>query len=309
MNGREAIRRLALGRLLSGTGSQMAAIALSADIYGRTHSAVWLSATFFLTFGITGLLNPVAGLIADRFDRRGVMIASDVAGAIVWTVLLLGNSPPWLLTLGFIGSVVSQPFWIASRAAVPNLVAEEDLAWANGTMAVAGNTARVLGPVLGGAIAGLLGARYAYAANAASFIVSALLVLSVTARFQAAREQTEAGTIWTGFRVIFADPVLRALTVVWTVPFLTIDVALVADLLISRAFGWGTFGYGLINAFFGAGAPRRPRGPEAKRADGGVGGVGRGPRRRPRLRDGRDRTGVRGRARRSGGRLGNRCRG
>jgi MFS transporter, DHA3 family, macrolide efflux protein len=87
-------------RLLSGTGSQMAAIALAADIYGRTHSAVWLSATFFLTFGITGLLNPVAGLIADRFDRRGVMIASDVAGAIVWTVLLLGNSPPWLLTLG-----------------------------------------------------------------------------------------------------------------------------------------------------------------------------------------------------------------
>jgi MFS family permease len=255
MNGRWAIRRLALGRLLSGTGSQMAAIALSADIYSRTDSAVWLSATFFLTFGISGLLNPVAGLIADRFDRRHVMVASDVAGAIVWTILLLGNSPAWLLALGFLGSVVSQPFWIASRAAVPNLVAEDDLAWANGTIAVAGNTARVLGPVLGGAIAGLLSARYAYAANAASFIVSALLVLSVTTRFQAVREETEEpGTIWTGFRVIFADPVLRALTVVWTVLFLTIDVAIVADLLISRAFGWGIFGYGLINAFFGGGA-------------------------------------------------------
>jgi len=204
----------------------MAAIVLSADIYSRTDSAVWLSATFFLTFGISGLLNPVAGLIADRFDRRHVMVASDVAGAIVWTILLLGNSPAWLLALGFLGSVVLQPFWIASRAAVPNLVAEDDLAWANGTIAVAGNTALVLGPVLGGAIAGLLSARYAYAANAASFIVSALLVLSVTTRLQAVREETEEpGTIWTGFRVIFADPVLRALTVVWTVLFLTIDVA------------------------------------------------------------------------------------
>jgi MFS family permease len=233
----------------------MASIALSADIFNRTDSVVWLSATFFLTFGITGLLNPVAGLLADRFDRRGVMIASDAAGAIVWAILLLGNTPAWLLMLGFIASVVSQPFLIASRAAVPNLVAEDDLAWANGTIAVAGNTARVLGPVLGGAIAGLLSARYAYAVNAASFILSALLVLSVTTRFQAVREDTEEqGTIWTGFGVIFADPVLRALTIVWTVLFLTIDVALVADLLISRAFGWGIFGYGLINAFFGAGA-------------------------------------------------------
>src|SRR5438552_4975260 len=98
----------------------MAAIALSADIYARTHSAVWLSATFFLTFGITGLLNPVAGLIVDRFDRQRAMILSDILGALVWSVLLLGRSPLWLLTLGFIASVVARPFGIASTAAVPN---------------------------------------------------------------------------------------------------------------------------------------------------------------------------------------------
>ena len=255
MNGRGAIYRLALAWFLSGTGSGMAAIALSTDIYRRTGSAVWLSATFFLTFGIAGLLNPIAGLIVDRFDRQRVMVTSDVAGAIVWSILLFGQSPAWLLALGFIASVVSRPFGIASNAAVPNLVGEDDLAWANGTLATAGNTSRILGPVLGGAIAGLLNARYAYVANAASFIASAVLVASLRSRFQAARdEETEPGTMWTGFGVIFRDPVLRSLTIVWTVLYLTIDVALVADLPISRSFGWGAFGFGLINAFFGAGA-------------------------------------------------------
>src|SRR5919197_349523 len=116
VNGRGAIYRLALAWFLSGTGSGMAAIALSADIYRRTGSAVWLSATFFLTFGIAGLLNPVAGLIVDRFDRQRVMVTSDVAGAIVWSVLLLGQSPAWLLALGFIASAVSRPFGIACNA-------------------------------------------------------------------------------------------------------------------------------------------------------------------------------------------------
>ena len=66
--GRGAIRRLSVAFVLSWTGSGMAAIALAADIFHRTGSAVWLSLTFFLTFGITGLLDPVAGLIVDRVD-------------------------------------------------------------------------------------------------------------------------------------------------------------------------------------------------------------------------------------------------
>jgi MFS family permease len=273
----------------------MAAIALSTDIYRRTGSAVWLSATFFLTFGIAGLLNPIAGLIVDRFDRQRVMVTSDVAGAIVWSILLFGQSPAWLLALGFIASVVSRPFGIASNAAVPNLVGEDDLAWANGTLATAGNTSRILGPVLGGAIAGLLNARYAYVANAASFIASALLVASLRSRFQAARdEETEPGTMWTGFGVIFRDPVLRSLTIVWTVLYLTIDVALVADLPISRSFGWGAFGFGLINAFFGAGAlVGGRRGSAAQTSDGGLGRARRGRWGRDRLRDGLGRARVR----------------
>jgi MFS family permease len=138
---------------------------------------------------------------------------------------------------------------------VPNLVGEDELAWANGTLASASNLSRLLGPVLGGAIAGTFGPRVAYIVNAISFVFSAVLVASVTSRFQAVdREDREPGTVWTGFAVILHDRVLLRLTAVWTVLAPTVNVVIVADLLLSRSFGWGAFGYGLLNAFFGGGA-------------------------------------------------------
>jgi MFS family permease len=272
--GRAAVRRLALARFLSSTGSQIAGIALSAEIYRQTGSAVWLSAAFFFTFGVTGFLTPVAGAIADRFDRRATMVISDVAGAIVWTILLVGDGPVWLISVGFVASVVSTPFYLAADAAMPNIVDADHLAWANGLVAVGRNTARVAGPALGGAIAGAFGSRTAFVVNALSFLISATLVATVRARFHA--EATEEAPppdpgIWGGFRIVWRDPGLRSLAIVWTTLWLTIDFAVVADLPLSVAFGWGDRGYGLMNAAFGAGAligalmarrlPRRWEGP------------------------------------------------
>ncbi len=253
--GRAAVRRLAIGRLLSGTGGGIAAIALAAAVYDATRSAVWLSATFFLTFGVTGLLSPLAGSIVDRFDRRRVMIASDLAGAVVWSVLLLGRSPAWLLTVGFVASVVFMPFPLATDAAIPNMVGAADLIWANGLVSSARKAAGIAGPALGGVISGTLGPRTAFAINGGSFVISAALVVSIHARFRADRSEgsPEPRDLWAGFRAVWRDPGLRSLTVVWTVLWLTIDVALVADLPLAHLLGWGDRGYGYMNAAFGAG--------------------------------------------------------
>jgi MFS family permease len=272
--GRAAVRRLALGRLLSGTGGGVAAIALAAAVYDATRSAVWLSPTFFLTFGVTGLLSPLAGSIVDRLDRRRVMVASDLAGAAVWSVLLLGRSPVWLLTVGFIASVVFMPFPLATDASIPNIVGAADLAWANGLVSSARKAAGIAGPALGGVIAGTLGPRTAFAINAGSFVISAALVLSIRARFRAEQSHgsdEHVADLWAGFRLVWGDPGLRSLTVVWTVLWLTIDVALVADLPLAHLLGWGDRGYGYMNAAFGAGGllgalqarrlPRRWEGP------------------------------------------------
>src|SRR6185312_7072208 len=80
---RIAIRRLAGARVVSLTGSEAAWIALMVAVYADTGSTVWMSAALFAAIGTSGIATPLAGSLGDRFDRRRVMIASEVATAAV----------------------------------------------------------------------------------------------------------------------------------------------------------------------------------------------------------------------------------
>ena len=146
---RTAIRRIALARLVSLTGGEAAYIALMVAIYDATGSAAWMSATLLLTWGATGLLTPFGGALGDRFDRRNVMIASDLAAAVAIACLALTSTPAIMLAIALVSAAAQAPFYWASTAAVPNLVAADEVAWANGTVAVGRNAGQVLGPVMG----------------------------------------------------------------------------------------------------------------------------------------------------------------
>ena len=92
--GRPAIYRLAAGGLVNSLGSNATAVAFGFFLYDRTGSALWLSAWYFLSFGITGILTPVAGWLADRFDRRLLIVLSNVAvmtGMVWWIGRFLGG--------------------------------------------------------------------------------------------------------------------------------------------------------------------------------------------------------------------------
>src|SRR5436190_1862365 len=84
-----------------------------------------------------------------------------------------GRAPGALLALALVGGAVNAPFRSASGAAVPNLVAAEDLTWANGLLGSAMNAALVTGPLVGGALVAAAGPRCVFAVNAVSFVVSA----------------------------------------------------------------------------------------------------------------------------------------
>lgn len=259
-DGRGAVRTLAVAMFVSGVGSNMAGIALPIEVFDVTGgSAVWLSFTFLMTFGLQGLLSPVAGAIVDRFDRRRVAVSFSIAAASLWLVILLGDGPLWLALIGFVAVVVSMPIGTALMSAVPNLVSSEELSWANGTLAVARKTAQVPGFVLGGFVAATLGPGTAFVLNAVTFLVAALLIALVSGRFQAdpgteRDESARRGSAFVGFGLIWRDPVLRPLFVIWTVLFLTIDMAVVADLPLAIELGSGRFGFGLLNAAWGIGA-------------------------------------------------------
>ena len=255
--GRPAIRRLAVILFVTSAGTNAAGVAVPAAVYAETGSATWLSLTFLLTFGVGGLLSPVAGAIADRFDRRRVAVVSSVLSGIAWLAILLGDGPLWLAVMGFLASVLSLPAGAALIAAVPNLVKEEDLDWANGTLVFARKSGQVPGFVLGGALAGTFGPEAAFVLNAATFLVEAVAIATMAGRFQAAdaeHDEERRGSVFAGFPVIWRDPVLRPLFMVWTTLFLTIDIAVVADLPLVHELGWGDLGYGLLNAGWGLGA-------------------------------------------------------
>ena len=87
------VRRIAVARLISITGGAAAYTALMLTMYERTGSPTWLSATLLLTFGVSGFFSPIGGIIADRFDRKAVMIASDLLGAACFVAMALSHDP------------------------------------------------------------------------------------------------------------------------------------------------------------------------------------------------------------------------
>jgi MFS family permease len=254
---RFAIRRLAFASMLSGTGTSIANVALSYLVYQRTGSAIWLAGTLFFSFGVVGLLTPFAGKIVDRYERRRVMIASDLLSLATWSLLVFVREPAGIAAIGFVASILAQPVGLAAVAAVPNIVGEDDLPWANGLMAAAGSVAQLVGPAIGGGLYALGGAGLAFGVNAASFGLSALLVKSLRGVSFATERDTddEANTgAMEGFRVIRRDSVLLWITIAWTLMWLAMNIAYVADPPLAVDFEVGPLGFGMIDTSFGVGA-------------------------------------------------------
>ena len=253
---RTAVRRLALARVISVTGSAAAYTALMFEIYDQTGSAVWLAAALLVTEGVTGLVGPVTSVLGDRFDRRTVMIVSDLAAAVCFAgMALVAESPGPLVFIAFLSALAEAPFWPASSAAIPNLVPPEQVSWANSFVAIGRNIGIMVGPALGGILLAAVGAPWVFAINAASFVVSAALVVSVHARFDGDRsDESEHQGVWAGFRFLFREPVLRRISVAWVVLVLGIGMAMVGDVPLVELFDAGSAGFGVMIGLWGAGS-------------------------------------------------------
>ena len=262
-----AIRRLAAARLISITGGAAAYVGLTFAIYERTRSPGWVAATLLLTFGANGLIGPFAGILGDRFDRRTVMIWSDLAGAACFAAMAFASDPAILLALAFASAVAEAPFVSSSGAAIPNLVeSEEDLGWANSLVQMGKFAGISLGPALGGILYERIGLGGALGLNAVSFVVSALLVSTVHGRFnEAAASDADhamdetaprsASGIRPGLSFIRRDPVLRRLTLAWVFLTLGLGMSMVADApLAEDVFDVGAIGFSLIVAGWGVGS-------------------------------------------------------
>lgn len=146
-----AFRSLAAARLISFVGDSLSLVALLLQVATSTGQALAAAALLLVGDFAPALLGPLTGALADRFDRRRLMVVCElVQGAVlVALALALPTSPLWLvLVLVGMRAVAGQVFAPASRAAVPSLVDDRDLESANSTIGFGANGAEAVGPLL-----------------------------------------------------------------------------------------------------------------------------------------------------------------
>ncbi len=238
---RSNIRRLATGRLISVTGGAAAYTALNFTVWERTHSPVAQALALLLTFGVAGLVGPFLGALGDRYDRRKVMVWSEAVAAAVFGAMALVDRPAWLIGLAFVSAIAEQPFFSASRAAIPNLIDDEDqLSWANSLVTIGVHSGIAVGPVLGGVMLAAFGPGVVFGLNAITFLVSLWLTLTVTGSFQdqasSSAEHAEHEGMTAGLRLLWSDLVFRRMSIAWTVFLLGMGMGMVADAALAESF-------------------------------------------------------------------------
>ncbi|MCZ7542117.1 MAG: MFS transporter [Anaerolineae bacterium] len=142
-------------------------------------------------------ISPVAGVLADRFDRRRLLIFSDLARAGVVLAYLLATGPEalWLIyALTVLQFSLSAIFWPAQSALIPSLVPHSDLVRANTLGSITWSMMLAVGAVLGGLVASLVGPVAALITDSATFVVSALFIGAIRAPHYVAETAPDAAT-------------------------------------------------------------------------------------------------------------------
>jgi len=263
------------GRLLgalaaSQLGDWLYNLALLAYVQERTHSTAWLGVTTAARIGPMVVGGPVGGLIADRFDRRRLMLASDVIragimGALV-LVALAGLPVALVPVLAATATLAGIAYPPSVAAVTPRLVDADDLAAANGARGTIAPACVALGPALGAVLLLIGPPAVAFAVNAVTFIVSGLLIASIPAgrAFARAPRAAEAADARSGLAGIASElrEGARALRAVREAGWIVgADIAgsfvygsqTVLLLLVAERLGLGASGYGYLLAGLGLG--------------------------------------------------------
>ncbi len=180
--------RLWLSQVLSMAGDWLSFVALLSLLLELTGSGMSVSALLLCTSVPSLLVAPFAGVVADRCDRRRVMIAADLVRmlCVLGFLLLQSADGVWLAYLLTAAIAVASGFFApAAAAALPNLVRSSQLTAANALAGATGGVMTALAAWLGGWVSANLGRPVAFGLDALSFLISALVILSVRQPFSA----------------------------------------------------------------------------------------------------------------------------
>jgi MFS family permease len=211
---------------------------------------------------IQALLLPYAGVVADRHDRRRIMITANVAAffAVLLLMFVRTDATAWLGPFAVGCVAVAKAFYSpAASAALPNLVAPEDLSAANAVAGSAWGTMTVIGSSLGGVLSAVFSPYTCFVITAVFLAAAAVLALGVRRPMQAPRAaDTVHPHVWSAMReaagYIRQRPRVAALVTVKSAVGFGNGVLALFPVLAASVFAVGSIGTGMLFAARGAGA-------------------------------------------------------
>jgi MFS family permease len=250
-------RLLWAARTVSVFGTWLLVVAVPAHVFQLTGSVMAAGLALAAEFLPPAVLGPVAGVLVDRWDRRRVMVAAEVlrAGAVLLLLFVRDPGDLWLVYVALVvestGTVVFRP---AAQAHTPVVVGTGTaLSGANALNSLTDGVARLVGAPLGGALTALVGFPALVVADAASYLVSAALIASMSRRGSGARGAGVGEELREGFAFLRSDRTARSLLVVSTV-FLAANASLSALLVPFGVTALGGAGpVGLVMSGLGVG--------------------------------------------------------
>lgn len=215
-----------LGQIVSVLASSMSQFALSIWMYQQTESAtaMGLMQVFFITPFL--LISPFAGVMVDRYNRKLMMMISDLTAIIatggIFILFALGQLEFWHLYVSAVLNGIGNTFqWPAYSAAIGTMIPKEHLGRANGLMSLMEAGPGVIAPLLAGALLPVISLTGILAIDVVTFFfaVGALLVVHIPQPKQTAEGKAAQGNMLKeaafGFRYIFARPSLLGLQLIF----------------------------------------------------------------------------------------------
>lgn len=215
-----------LGQVVSLTGSAMTRFALTIWAYQLTGQATTLALVSFFTFTPMVILSPLAGVLVDRFNRKLMMMLSDLGTGIATIGLFLlytsGHLEIWHIYLAATLSGASEVFqWPAYSAAISSMLKPAQYGRAQGLITLADNGATMIAPILASLLISVIGIGGIMLIDILTFTaaISSLLFVRIPQPTVADRLATQQANFWLelsfGIRYIFQRPSLLGMQLIF----------------------------------------------------------------------------------------------
>src|SRR5260221_6973730 len=261
-----SFRKLWVATTLSLFGDFFSYIAMAWLVLQLTGSSLALGTVLVVQALPRAALMLVGGALADRISPRLTMLGSmglrAVAVGPLAILVLTGGVQMWeVYTIAVVFGIVDAFFMPARSSILPSVIADHELEPGNAVLNVTAQVSVIIGPVLGGLIVAVFGIGWAFAGDAACFVIGFLFILWLQTAARASTGQVHPdggmrGQIAAGFRYAWADIGIRVTLIVIAVVDFAANGALGVGLptLAHGRFGTGATGFGILLGAWGVGA-------------------------------------------------------